>query len=360
MHKIGGMGNTIVGWIIVKIEEVYAAMKSLEPIDSKWRYAQQEGIKQPQLVYTKLTYKRKKRTKNNQVRIQKRKLWLSGITAVAFLLLLWGWSAEGQARYTPVYEMVNIEEYLYKEELSQEEYILLFRQTGLARVAVDALRAEGREEELLTLQEKFFEQVPVECEANTIISREERIVGNSIEEDSVTISAERTLESAQDRYVDIPYVENGDILITFNCHVFGWRNGHAAMVVDAEKGLTLEARVLGTDSAIISMEHWKQYPSFVILRLKNVEQAQRAKIAEYAQTQMTGMPYRLTAGWGDWMYPEALTKGTHCAHLVWSAYHAFGYDLDSDGGMIVTPHDLYESDLLEFVQVYGMPISAAE
>lgn len=307
-----------------------------------------------------LTYKRKKKSPNNRISTQKRRLGLLGITAVAFLLLLWGTAAEKQTRYTPVYEMVDIEEYLHKEELSQEEYILLFRQTGLARVAVDELRAKGRQEELLTLQEKFFKQVPIECRANTIISREERIVGNSIAEDSVTISAERTLESTRDRYADIPHVENGDILITFNCHVLGWRNGHAAIVVDAEKGLTLEARVLGTDSEVISMEHWKQYPSFVILRLKSVEQAQRAKIAEYAKTQMTGMPYRLTAGWGDWMYPEALTRGTQCAHLVWSAYHAFGYDLDSDGGMIVTPHDLYESDLLEFVQVYGMPISAAE
>ena len=32
----------------------------------------------------------------------------------------------------------------------------------------------------------------------------------------------------------------------------------------------------------------------------------------------------------------------------------FGYDLDSDGGRLVTSADLLHSDLLEVVQVYGM------
>ena len=30
-------------------------------------------------------------------------------------------------------------------------------------------------------------------------------------------------------------------------------------------------------------------------------------------------------------------------------------DLDSDGGFVVTPDDLYHSDLLELVQIYGIP-----
>ena len=56
---------------------------------------------------------------------------------------------------------------------------------------------------------------------------------------------------------------------------------------------------------------------------------------------------------------ETIT-GTHCAHLVWYAYQQFGYDLDSDGGIIVTPRDLYESTNLEIVQIYGMPQQKAE
>ena len=270
------------------------------------------------------------KSKSPRRKHKKRRLWLWGLTAVAFLLVLWGMAAEQGARYLPEYPKENIEEYLYKEALSEEDYNLLFQQTGLARPGVDALYREGRQEELLKLQERFFAQVPIVCRANTILTREERIAART----------DATL---------IPCIEEGDILITFNSHAFGWRNGHAAMVVDAKKQLTLEAQVLGSDTAVVSMEHWTHYPSFAVLRLKNTSGQERKTIADKAREQLTGIPYRLTAG----ILP---ITGTQCAHLVWYAYHQFGYDLDSDGGLIVTPRDLYDSPLLEVIQIYGMPV----
>ena len=101
---------------------------------------------------------------------------------------------------------------------------------------------------------------------------------------------------------------------------------------------------------MVSMEHWTHYPSFAVLRLKNTSEQERKAIADKAREQMTGIPYHLTAGiWKE-------NAGTQCAHLVWYAYHQFGYDLDSDGVLIVTPRDLYDSPLLEVIQIYGMPI----
>lgn len=272
-----------------------------------------------------------KRHKKRNRTHKKRKLWLWGLTAVAFLLVLWGMAAEQSARYLPEYPKVNIEEYLYKEALSEEDYDLLFRQTGLARPGVAALYRDGRQEELLMLQERLFAKIPIVCRSNTILTREERI---AVRTDAALI----------------PCIEEGDILITFNSHAFGWRSGHAAMVVDAKKQLTLEAQVLGSDTAVVSMEHWTHYPSFAVLRLKNTSEQERKAIADKAREQLTGIPYRLTAGiWKE-------NAGTQCAHLVWYAYHQFGYDLDSDGGLIVTPRDLYDSPLLEVIQIYGMPI----
>lgn len=329
----------------------------MEPINTKRNCAQQGNNKQPNVVYTRIKYKRRRTGKTVKKKHKKRKLWLLGSTAIAFLLLLWGTSVEPQARYLPDYAKENITPYLNKRILSEEDYRVLFVQTGLARPAVDALRAEGREAELLLLQEKLFAEVPIQCAANTIISREERIAENSVEADSLTISAKRAVEDGKESYAEIPYVEEGDILVTFNAHVFGWRNGHAAIVVDAENRLTLEARVLGSNSKIMSMDHWQKYPSFVVLRLKGVDKETRAAIAEWAECEMKDKPYRLTAGWGEWLYPDTVAEGTQCAHLVWDAYQEFGYDIDSDGGLIVTPRDLYESSLLEFVQVYGMPIA---
>lgn len=310
----------------------------------------------PYTVYTRIHYKRKKYSSSTAQKHKKRKLWLWGITAVAFLLWLWTIDAEQQARCTPEYNKVNIEDVIRKDRLTEEEYVLLFRQTGLAAVAVDTLRAEGREMELPVLQDKFFAEIPIECKPNTIISREERITDKDELKQSYSVAAERAVKLPKNNRAHIPYVENGDILITFNSHVLGWRNGHAAIVVDADRGLTLEARVLGTDSAITSMEHWECYPSFAVLRLKGAGERERADIAAYALENMIKRPYRLTAGWGDWMYPENMTEGTQCAHLVWSAFDHFNYNLDSDGGWIVTPRDIFESSLLEVIQVYGMPI----
>lgn len=307
-------------------------------------------------LYTRIQYRRKKYSRSTATKHKKRKLWLLGITAVAFLLWLWMIDAEEQARYVPEYDKVNIEELIHKKQLAEEEYVLLFQQTGLAAVAVDALREDGRGEELLILQDKFFAKIPIECKANTIISREEKYSDKATAKQPYGVSSERAMQQAQENRAYIPYVESGDILITFNSHVLGWRNGHAAIVVDAKKRLALEARVLGTDSAITSMAHWERYPSFVVLRLKEAEQSEREKIADYAAKNMLNKPYRLTAGWGDWMYPDNIAKGTQCAHLVWQVYQHFGYNLDSDGGLIVTPKDLFESPMLEIVQVYGMPI----
>ena len=155
----------------------------------------------------------------------------------------------------------------------------------------------------------------------------------------------------------LPTVQDGDILITFNGHVFGWRSGHAAIVVDAEERLTLEAIMPGCDSGICGLESWEEYPGFALLRLKGASAQERRQIAAYAREHLTGLPYSLTAftesgGAGAGTMP---LSGTQCAHLVWYAYHQFGYDLDSNGGFVVTPEDLYRSSLLELVQIYGLP-----
>ena len=50
---------------------------------------------------------------------------------------------------------------------------------------------------------------------------------------------------------------------------------------------------------------------------------------------------------------ERALSGTHCAHVVWYAYQRIGIDLDSDGGIFVTPYDIQNSPYLEVIQSYG-------
>ena len=308
--------------------------------------------------------------KHRKIGKRRIKSWLLLLATMIFFLYIWSALAERKARVIPDYPKVSIEALLYKEQLTTEEYELLLLQTGLSRGVIDHLLQNGSQQEILMVQENFFREIDIVCEANTIISREERCGGEQQGDEShkeVYEGKEQKREFAGEAY--IPYVETGDILISFNSHVFGWRNGHAAIVVDGEQRQTLEARVLGMDSKVMSMEHWEKYPSFVVLRLKGATVEERKAIAEYAEENLVGIPYHLTAGLerlvkvpegfekGEDAFADEVTEtgsvsevvesgvqdvktvvsGTHCSHLVWYAYQQFVYNLDSDGGGIVTP-----------------------
>lgn len=270
-----------------------------------------------------------------------------GLLTVGAALFLWTAGCESDAHRNAECEKADIRGVIDKESWGEEDYRLLYRQTGLAAPALDALASQGRREELFLLQEEYFKEVRISCRPNTILSREEYLV----DEDGNPAKG-----------MSIPCVEDGDILITFCSHAFGWRNGHAAIVVDGENRLVLEAQVLGSPSVIVSLDRWERYPSFLVLRLKDADQEERARIAAYAKERLTGIPYHLTAGMGERLLGagiracaagEQAPAGTQCAHLVWYAYAHFGYDLDSNGGLVVTPANIAQSDQLIIVQSYG-------
>ncbi|MBQ8781138.1 MAG: hypothetical protein IJZ72_05645 [Oscillospiraceae bacterium] len=212
---------------------------------------------------------------------------------------------------------------------SEEDYILIESQTGLGRAAADKIRPW----ELLKYQEIFFKDIEIKCVSTTAVSFEEYV---------------------PEPCAEIVTVEDGDILYTSAAHILSWRNGHAAIVTDAAKGRTLEAVVIGRNTAYSTISKWEGYPNFKVLRLKGASAEERRAIAKTAEKYLFDKPYDLLAG----IYPAKNTSaedisGTQCAHLVWQAYAAHGYDLDSDGGFIVTPADIAQSDLLETVQKYG-------
>lgn len=145
----------------------------------------------------------------------------------------------------------------------------------------------------------------------------------------------------------LPELQNGDILLTYSTHTFGWCHGHAGLVVDRDKGLVLEAEVLGRPSQVVPVEHWKHYSTLMVLRMKDTGPDVPQKAAEFALSSMNGIPYRLSSGFLGVPAEDSLTA--HCAYLVWYAYARLGYDLDGDGGRIVTVADLAASPLLELV-----------
>lgn len=280
--------------------------------------------------------------------MEKKKINLR-ILLIILIILLTGYLAialknkltEPLAHVNPSYDKISIVEILNKNNLTEDDYKTLFYQTGLGKYAINNLlndKVNGINK-ILQFQENLFKDVSIFYEKITPITYQESI------------------KNEKGHFVfgtDLAYYNNGYILVTRATRSLGWRHGHAAIVTDAEKGYTLEAAVLGEDSQIMGISKWKFYPNFMILKLKDVPQDEHDKIAEYAIKSLYKVPYRLTSGiFSDKFKSGVSPAGTHCSHLVWYPFMEFGYDLDSNGGMIVTPKDIANSPYVEIVQVYG-------
>ena len=214
------------------------------------------------------------------------------------------------------------------------DYETIFMQTGLGRPAAELLITSGNFAAVQAAQEAFFHPPAAAClPLLGWFTREDRFLRN------------------QSPLVDL---QPGDILVTLSTHTAGWRHGHAALVIDSET--TLESIVLGTRSALVSSNHWTSYSNCAVLRIKNVTPELQRQIVEFSLEHLLNVPYHMTAGWigPKAPSPDNILFGLHCSYLVWYAWNHLGYDLDSDGGRLVTAHDLLHSDLLEVVQLYGI------
>lgn len=253
-------------------------------------------------------------------------------------LVLTGWraAAEPDAYHAPPEPRRSLESLLRAPE---PDYRALFLQTGLGRPAIAALwDAPGGKRRIRHAQEDLYRTPRFLCEANSPISSEER---------------------AAAPLFSFLNLEDGDILLTPCSHTFGWRNGHAAIVVDAAAGETLESVVLGEDACVQTTEKWQRYPQVLVLRVRALSEDARAQAAAWALSHLDGVPYCFTVGvLSDKLPGEDAITGTQCAHLVWLAYAAQGIDLDANGGLIVTPADLAISPRLELVQAYGADLAA--
>lgn len=268
---------------------------------------------------------------------------LLALTAVAVALFIWKNTHEYLAHIAPSAVRTDISDTVNKAQWSDADYSLLFAQTGVGRPGADALRAAGRQSDLFALQENFYKDIKWTCSSNSPISFEEKVTDGEKEVPGTFL---------------VP-LEDGDILITKSSHVYGWRNGHAALVVDAAGGRTLESVVLGTNSLVQDLCKWTKYPNFLVLRVKDATKEQREKIAQFAMQNLNNIPYDFTIGVLSAKEQEnGVYVGTQCSHLVWAACKALGYDIDADGGMVVTPKDIANSPILEVVQVYGMDPAA--
>lgn len=263
---------------------------------------------------------------------------LARLVAALLVLLLWTAHTEPHAYTRPAAaQPCDLTAVLAQEHWDADDYRLLAEQTGLFPPALDLLREQDALDTVRDVQKAYLSPAAVECSTRMLVTRSERLT----EGGGLPVA-----------------LEDGDILVTSCAHFFGFRNGHVGLVVD--EGKTLEAIVIGRNSSIQSVKRWSQFPSFAVYRLRGADAETRAAIAQTARRRLTGIPYSLVVGlYPAGRMPDEVTA-TQCAHLVWEAFAAYGYDLDASGGRIVTPADLARSPDLELKQVYGLPFSWAE
>lgn len=252
---------------------------------------------------------------------------LSGLFLANYLLqTLWAHRTE---EFVPDYPRVTI-----TEESDDET---LFLQTGLGERAIDKLIDQDRFDTALALQDAVFEPSETVCTP---------LLGWFTRED----------RREPDGRIELVDLQPGDILLTLATHSVGWRHGHAGLVLDENS--VLESVSIGEKSAIVNADHWTTYSNFVVLRVKDADEGLQQEVAEYARENLCGVSYRLLAGWiGEKaLETDEAWFGAHCSYLIWYAWNQFGYDLDSDGGRLVSCDDILNSKLVEVVQVYGMDV----
>lgn len=232
--------------------------------------------------------------------------------------------------WRPDYEMEDLSGVLEKTGLDDNDYDLLYRQTGLTALGIDRMLARGEEgkQRILEIQEDFFTEHEVKND----------------------LFAPFICTDHLDEHVSYAFLEDGDIIVTSSTHLSGWRMGHSGLVTDAEEGSILQANAVGDTSRLGSMRDFSDRVNFMILSPK-VDADTKAEVCKYAEENLIGKVYDPTAGVFS---SKNKVERTQCAHLVWYAYNAFGIDLDSNGGLVVTPKNIANSPLVEVVQVFGL------
>lgn len=263
----------------------------------------------------------------------KRLIWFFGIFFAALIIIVLGYYllqrfyAHRNVPFVPTYKQVEL--------TKDTDYETFFKQTGLGKAAVDKLISEDDFDTILEIQELFFAEPQVECTP---------MLGWFTRED-------RLGDTDSPPFADL---QPGDILITLSTHSGGWRHGHAGIVID--EYTVLECQRLGTKSSYQGIYYWGNYSNYAVLRLKDITPELQTEIVNYCEENLKGVPYNLFSGiFGDKAPdPESENFGLYCSNLIWYALNHFGFDVDSDGGKIVSSYDILHSDEFEIVQIYGM------
>ncbi|MBQ6876700.1 MAG: hypothetical protein IJN46_10780 [Lachnospiraceae bacterium] len=260
------------------------------------------------------------------------------VVVICFVVYSVNYLLQAHWAHREEYSVPEYDRVFITEETDRET---LFLQTGLGEQAVEKLISEEQFELALKLQNAVFEPRDTDCVS---------LLGWFTRED----------RREEDERIVLVDLQPGDILLTFSTHSIGWRHGHAGLVLN--EYAVLESVSLGERSAIVGVSHWKRYSNFVVLRVKGADEELKKEVVSFGREHLNDISYRLLAGWLGEKAPgvDEAWFGAHCSYLIWYAWNRFGYDLDSDGGRLVTCDDILKSPLVEIVQIYGLNLESKQ
>ncbi|WP_083258876.1 hypothetical protein [Cellulosilyticum sp. I15G10I2] len=243
--------------------------------------------------------------------------------------------AKSEGYFTPDYQKIDLMPILTKSMLLENDYQIIYDQTGIAKPIVEELKdMPDFQEKMLIFQQNYFTALTIASENFTPVTQQDYVANEKKE-------AIAGFEIA-------PY-HNGYIFLTKSTYTMNWRHGHAGIVIDAKRGKLLEAVNPGSRSLEQDASKWRYYPTFKMMRLKDTPQTQLDEIARYASSVLRDLPYNIFADKNQGENPYE----THCSLLVWQAFKPFGFDIDASDGLLVSPEDIANSPLLETLQIFG-------
>lgn len=236
--------------------------------------------------------------------------------------------------WCPDIEYKDVIEICKRENLTNDDYLEIFNQTGISPYAIKKIIEENRINRLRQLNEMYLNKPKIKQKYLCF---------------PIT-----SMDYMVNQRTPLVNIKNGDILINFDTYTLDWRHGHVGLVVDAENDKVLEHAVIGETSYLCSLSSWSVQPKFVVLRFENEEIVNN--VVEYAKSNLVDLKYSISVGLFDEKDKSNIDGkfSSNCSHIVWQAFKKFNVDLDSNGGNIVTPKDIALSNELKVVQIYGI------
>ena len=236
--------------------------------------------------------------------------------------------------WTPDIKYQDITSIIEKEVLTEEDYITIFNQTGISPNSVNEILKNN--------------DISIIKELNTLYFDRQEI------EQKYLCFPFTTMEYNVNESTPIVPLKDGDILVNFSTSTLDWRHGHSALVIDAENDKTIEHTLVGAQSHMGTVSSWGKQPKFVVLRYEDEEVIN--KVVEFAKENLIGVDYDIFVGIDGKKdkSDEKRKYASNCSHIVWQAFKSQGIDIDSNGGIFVTPNDIALSNKLKVVQIMGL------